>query len=911
MSKILIVDQDPINSSKLKLVLSKYGTCDVATTGPDALNMFNNAHVSGEPFDFISVETTITEIKGDQLASQFRAYELEIAAVPAALLLLVNEDPSPELSNFLAENDIKSLVKPLNRKSLETLLSEIGLTKSETPVTPSTPLTPAPPQTPTPAPPSVSKPVDAKVQLILKKMVSIINEPAQLGETDFIYVMEELVKNGGKQAELALGQAISSTKLPLQTRLDLMQVAGNIKSPLLLVPLNRVIDAEDNIRSVETALMVIAKYGDQRALAILNNALKKLKNPMLLNTIRREMTRIKDHNPVLALLPRFLQSYKIRKNFSVTLDILKKIVTPEHTHLFVNYLKSGNDIIEDGSFELLCAVGDPAVKAPVFNYFEDRIPKITCLAEKECDQLYKLVTDIQQYLEKNIHFIDEAILELKELYTKITDIRAKHILLALLCQSQNSQALAFIKSVYNEEPELKEWIVEKLSGNQQAVDFLFEKYHAGQEVKMQVVKSLLKSEQGLQYFIKHFFTFELDKQELIIKNLSYSSQPYVIEFIRKIYQSNLYSMKCYLLHVLRASYLFEFENVLFDPDHQREFAFMGDDYLDTVCQLFPIATIKNLLHKISFEDISYSKVKKYLERIQEITEIEPVLVFRDVKLVNNLFNKIVNANNVDLNALFFSAFEHVKTLDLISYKYLIESTNTFIDIRGAQIQPKEKAAVTKFKTKLQEQIEDIRTIENITKELNVIFSNKPISIEPLEKLLKTCHFAVVLNVDKVIPYLAERVRKPEYMSKDDRELFYVNLPVIGKFIEYCATRDPNVPAEGLLKFFAKDHRIVISFEDKKFTALFKDQFRELLPELQVMVEMNPTELKKSDILICDVPVLKIYVDQKLIAGNRVYLHLENRGDYAQFREVSPKAFMQPISAHRVVKMILKELFLEG
>ncbi len=97
---------------------------------------------------------------------------------------------------------------------------------------------------------------------------------------------------------------------------------------------------------------------------------------MLINTIRREIAKIKQDNPVLSILPRFLQSYKNHKNFRVTVDILKKILTPKDTHLFINYLKSGNDIIEDATFEILCFSGDPTVKTQLFNFFEDRIQKV-------------------------------------------------------------------------------------------------------------------------------------------------------------------------------------------------------------------------------------------------------------------------------------------------------------------------------------------------------------------------------------------------------------------------------------------------------------------------------------------------------------------------------------------------------
>lgn len=909
MTNILIVDEDVINSSKLKLVFSKYGSCDMTSNGNTALERIKEAHEAGEPYGLISLEQDMKEVPGNEVAAQIRAFETEAGKdKKSAILLLVSEEKQEELSTFLEENQVSPLLKPLNRKKLEQTLAKLGIEKEAAP-----PPEPAAPSRTAKAAPAAPAIPDAKVQVILKKLTSVIKNAEKIEEAEFRHVISELVKGGGKQAALALGQSITSSQVPLATRITLVRTAGRLKNPMLLVSLNRVVDGEENIKLVESALTAIAKYSDQRALSILNNALKKLKNPMLLNTIRREMAKIKDNNPVLAILPRYLQSYKNKKTFMVTLDILKKIVTPEHSSLFQNYLKSGNEVIEDGTFELLCYGGDPTIGSALFNFFEDRVQKIPCLGEKECYDLYMMTSHMQKYLDSNPSLIDDLINELKELYPKVSDIRVKQIITALLSKSQNPQALSFIKSIYAEEEELQEWIVKSLSGNQQAVDFLFEKYHAGQEVKGQVVKSLLKSEQGLQYFVKHFFSFELDKQELIVKNLTYTHQPFMIDFVRKTYKSPLYSLKCYLLHVLRDNFLFEFEDTLFDPEHQREFTFMGKDYMNTISQLYPVTTVKHLYQKIAFEDISYTKVKKYLIMIKEIAEVEPVLSFRDIKLINDLFNKIVNANNVEMNILFFQAFENIKTLDLQTYKYLIESTNTFANVRGAQIQEKEKVAVTKFKKKLQEQISDIREIESISKELNTVFTNKPIEREPLEKLIKSHHTSVALNLHRVLPYLADRLYKPEYIHKDDRELFFINLPTTAKFLEYYNADPEKAQKEGkqgLLNYFSNDFRIVVAFKEKSLTALYKDQLREIIPEFPVALDVAPEQIKASDIILCDVPVLKTYVEKKVIAGNRIYMYLENRSEYASYRDYKPKAFMQPISAHRVIKMILKELYLD-
>ncbi|MCP5053950.1 MAG: response regulator, partial [bacterium] len=406
-----------INASKLKLVLSKYGDCEMAANGQEALTRFQEAQDAGAPYQLVNLEMDMKDMKGTETAAQIRALETnDQAESQIPLVVLISEAGQQENAAFLEENNIHYLIKPYNRKTLETVLNRVGLEKSAPP--PELLKTAAKPPPPKPQSPAA----DAKVKVILKKMTSIVNNPDRVVTEDFLPMMKELIKNGGKQAELAVGQFITSSDLPITTRFAVMKLAAYIRNPLFLVPLNRVLDTEDNVKVAESALMAIAKYGDQRALTILNNGLKKVKNSMLLNTIRREVAKIKENNPVLAILPRFLQSHKSLKNLRVTLDIMKKIVTHEHSGMFVNYLKSGNPVIEDGTFELLCFAGDPAIKSTIFNFFEDRVQKVPCLAEPECGDLYIQVSHLQRYLAKNPSFADELITEFKELYGKIADI---------------------------------------------------------------------------------------------------------------------------------------------------------------------------------------------------------------------------------------------------------------------------------------------------------------------------------------------------------------------------------------------------------------------------------------------------------------------------------------------------------
>jgi two-component system, chemotaxis family, chemotaxis protein CheY len=922
MPKILIVDNDTIGSRKLKLVLSKYGECDIVQSGKEALEKVKSSHTASAPYGYITIEMDLEDMTGPEILEQIRNLEAQQRIEPSKIsqiILIVSKEDWEETETLVQSQKTEMLPTPYNRKMLEDVLEKIGLQKLPPEEVKNSFSSPSPTPKSKPAAPKAppAPKIDPKiVEMVLKKITAFIQNAEQFKGVNAPQILADLVKRGGADAERLIAQYMSTDKVPVETRLELVRSAAIIKSPFFMIPLNKILNAEDNIKMIQEAIYAIGKYENQRALNLLNQALQKFKNPMLLNAIRTELHKIKSNKPILAILPRFLKSYNHPKNFAVTVDILKKIVSPEDTDLFLNYLKSGNTVLEDGTFEILCHSADGTVKTTIFNYFEDRIQKIPCLKESDCYDLYMMMSHLFTYLKNNPSLIDEQVHELTEFYGTTKDIRVKQIIITIMSNSSRSEALEFIKTTYNQEKDLQEHIIEQLSGKQQAVDFLFEKYHQGQALKEKVITSLLKSEQGLQYFIKHFFTFELDKQEIIIRNITFSEKEYLVDFIQKVYESDLYSLKFHLLKILKKNYLFSFKNILFDEKNQREFMFMGKDYLLTIMELFPITSLKMFYERIAYDDLSNSKVKKFLAAISAISASEPVLYFNNAKFINKLFNRALIANNIELNVLFFASFENIKIFDLKSYKFLLDATNAFIEARGENINQKEKGPISRLKTKLREQLPDIRDIENLRKDLATVFTNQPIELPHLEKILESNHKSVALKIHHVIAYLARQLKNPNYIKEDELQLFNVKFPTIAEFIKFQQNHQflneqenwlDNSQKLPFLKNFKDTMRVVIVFKEKRKSAFLKDQLEEMFPEFQILVDRE--KLQERDFLICDTESLKNFIEKKTLSTNRIYLYLENRADFVHFRSYNPKVFMKPFSGHRVVRMLLQEMYL--
>jgi two-component system chemotaxis response regulator CheY len=62
--KILIVDDEFVSRTKLKLIMKNYGQCEDVEHGKDAIAIFHHAHFINEPFNLIMLDINLPEMNG-------------------------------------------------------------------------------------------------------------------------------------------------------------------------------------------------------------------------------------------------------------------------------------------------------------------------------------------------------------------------------------------------------------------------------------------------------------------------------------------------------------------------------------------------------------------------------------------------------------------------------------------------------------------------------------------------------------------------------------------------------------------------------------------------------------------------------------------------------------------------------
>lgn len=751
-------------------------------------------------------------------------------------------------------------------------------------------------------------------EMILEKMKHVIAGAAQFEEEEFRLILEGLVSKGGKEAEFLMVSYITAPTVPENVRANVIRCTGYLRSPVYLVPLKKIIDQEPRLGLKKAAVIALSKFNNQRALNILNAALQSIQNPYLLSTINEQISYIKKNNPILALLPKFLKGDKDKKSFIVTIDILKKILTAEDATIFANYLRSDDVAIRCGSFEILCATAERTMQTHILDFFYQRLQptpqqteehKLPPVTEEEA---YSLATHVKVFFLRFPALILTQLRRLSTLYAHVTDDRIKKIIISILCHSRAPQALTFIKDIYEQsDPQFKEIIIEESAGNEQAVEFLFEKYQSGQALKEKVVRALLNSQKGFAYFSAHFLEYEGEVQEMIVKNLPETIKPQMINFIKTIFQANHSTVKAMVLKRVRDNYLFSFQELLFAPERLDALLELENHYLDTVSRLFPVTTVKMLLEKIATAEMEIGKIKRYLQRVVDISRQEIMIGIKDNNLLEILVLKIIGTSNQELSDLLLGFLESIKTLDRVTFKNLSDAANLYSMQRGSNIIEEEHNALARIKENMQNINEDIRKIETLDKEVKAILSKAVPDLNQLRRTLETYHLGSAFRIRQLIQMIAEYFQSADEKTIPMWREFFKGFPLLMLMVR--ETRAPlgkqedGTPEESIYDKL----RVVLRFEEKHLSALFKDQFKELLPEFKVVID--PLQLENTDILFCDGQALRNYMSSSTLHTKRIFVVLENRNEFINFKAINPKSFLRPVSVYRAVKMILQEMYL--
>ena len=128
--KILVVDDEMVSRTKLKLIMDNFGECVAVDNGKEAVAMFNRAHEEGSPFGLIMLDIDMPEMDGVAVLSEMIKAEkkLNIPKSQKAKILMVTSFTDKErVISCIHSGCDDYIAKPFDINTIGKKLSKQGI----------------------------------------------------------------------------------------------------------------------------------------------------------------------------------------------------------------------------------------------------------------------------------------------------------------------------------------------------------------------------------------------------------------------------------------------------------------------------------------------------------------------------------------------------------------------------------------------------------------------------------------------------------------------------------------------------------------------------------------------------------------------------------------------------------------
>ena len=128
--RVLIVEDEPINCTVIREILSPYGKCDLAVDGVDAVRAYRRALTDNSPYDLICMDIMLPGIDGQHALRQIRHLEnqmnIEGPDRAKAIMLTALSDAKNVIDAYYRGGASSYVVKPVDKKKLLDEVKKLG-----------------------------------------------------------------------------------------------------------------------------------------------------------------------------------------------------------------------------------------------------------------------------------------------------------------------------------------------------------------------------------------------------------------------------------------------------------------------------------------------------------------------------------------------------------------------------------------------------------------------------------------------------------------------------------------------------------------------------------------------------------------------------------------------------------------
>jgi CheY-like chemotaxis protein len=124
--KSLIIDDEMTALTKMKVLLTAYGECALATSASQGLQLCFKAIQGGVPFDLITIDIHIGDANGHDLLDGINQLEMRERVTPAKKIMVTASGTKDNLMKAYVKGCDGFLVKPVLRDAFEQKMLSMG-----------------------------------------------------------------------------------------------------------------------------------------------------------------------------------------------------------------------------------------------------------------------------------------------------------------------------------------------------------------------------------------------------------------------------------------------------------------------------------------------------------------------------------------------------------------------------------------------------------------------------------------------------------------------------------------------------------------------------------------------------------------------------------------------------------------
>ena len=129
--RILIVDDEFVSLQKLSLFLKDKGSCDAATHGQQAYDMFCQALKVKVPYQLVTLDFELPDFNGSEVLKKIRQFEKENGITSKAervkIIMMTSKNDGPSIMASYSGGCDGYLTKPYSKEDVMLGLATLGL----------------------------------------------------------------------------------------------------------------------------------------------------------------------------------------------------------------------------------------------------------------------------------------------------------------------------------------------------------------------------------------------------------------------------------------------------------------------------------------------------------------------------------------------------------------------------------------------------------------------------------------------------------------------------------------------------------------------------------------------------------------------------------------------------------------